>query len=75
MDYRELDDICKVCLCLGISLGDIRDEIKEGATTLEEIIVETQAGTKCSLCKIDDLDLENKRELYLDKILESEKEV
>ena len=39
-----------VCYCLGITNGDIKEAIKSGATTLEEIQEKTGAGVACGAC-------------------------
>lgn len=39
-----------ICYCYGVTKKDIVDEIKKGATTLEEIQDATGAGTACGRC-------------------------
>ena len=39
-----------VCLCQGVTDRDIRQTIDEGATTVEEIMYCTRAGTRCGSC-------------------------
>lgn len=40
-----------VCHCQEITLGEILDAIKNGATTVDAIGDETDAGTSCGCCK------------------------
>lgn len=49
----EKDDI--VCTCLELTVRDIEDAIKGGATTLDAVMEKTQAGTVCGAC-IPDLE-------------------
>ena len=42
-----------VCECFGVTNGQIRDAVWEGATTLEEVAEKTGAGTGCSGCNDD----------------------
>ncbi len=39
-----------ICFCLGVTAGDIRNAMKDGAKSLEEIMAATQAGTACGTC-------------------------
>ncbi|MEO7329669.1 MAG: (2Fe-2S)-binding protein [Minicystis sp.] len=39
-----------VCLCQGVTDRDIRHAIDEGASTIEEIMYCTRAGTRCGSC-------------------------
>jgi len=40
-----------VCLCLGVTDQEIRETIAEGASSLEEIMYCTGAGTRCGSCR------------------------
>ena len=42
-----------VCNCLGITNGQIKDAVKNGARTLEEVQDATGAGTICGACVED----------------------
>lgn len=44
-----------VCTCLELTVQDIEDAIQQGATTLEDVMETTQAGTICGAC-IPDLE-------------------
>ena len=46
-----------VCNCFQITEEEIREAIKKGAKTAEEVGNETQAGTGCGMCvdKIEEL--------------------
>ncbi|MBQ8663742.1 MAG: (2Fe-2S)-binding protein [Eubacterium sp.] len=46
-----LDEI--VCPCLGTTNQMIKDAVDNGATTLEEVQQETNAGTVCGACLED----------------------
>ncbi len=48
----DMDEI--VCSCLNITNGMIRDAVKSGAKTLEEVQEITGAGTVCGAC-LDDV--------------------
>lgn len=39
-----------VCTCLGVTSGMIKDAVDAGASTLEEVQEETEAGTICGAC-------------------------
>ncbi len=39
-----------VCYCFNITNGDIREAVKNGAVTLEEVQEKTGAGTACGAC-------------------------
>lgn len=60
-----LDKLTKVCVCKSISRKTIKDAIKNGASTVEEVMAITKAGTggcKGNRCipKIKELLEENK---------------
>ena len=40
-----------VCLCLGVTDHDLRDTIADGATSAEEVMYCTGAGTRCGTCR------------------------
>jgi bacterioferritin-associated ferredoxin len=40
-----------VCLCLGVTDHDIRETIAQGASSLEEVMDCTGAGTRCGSCR------------------------
>ncbi len=42
-----------VCNCLGITNGQIKEAVKNGARTLEEVQDATGAGTICGVCMED----------------------
>ena len=42
-----------VCSCLGITNGQIKDAVANGARTLEEVQDATGAGTICGACTED----------------------
>ncbi len=69
-EIEKLDDDFEVCLCNAVSLGEILTAIKEGHTTLDAVMDETDAGTACELCQSKEIDEDEDRELHLDEILE-----
>lgn len=73
MNYKELENDCKVCFCVGVTMGEVRDSIASGCSTVEDVMSETNAGTRCKLCKFEEIDVNNKRPYYIDKVIESEK--
>ena len=42
-----------VCTCYGITNGMIKEAVYAGASTLEEIQEQTEAGTACGACLED----------------------
>jgi len=66
-----LDADHKVCLCMGVELGEILEAIKAGNKTIEALMESTDAGTACELCQSRVIDEDEERELHLDEILES----
>ncbi len=72
-DIFELDKDKEVCLCMGVTLGEILDAIKNGACTLEDIMDATDAGTACGLCRSPEDDPDGEREIHLTEILEQAK--
>lgn len=47
----DLDKI--VCTCMNVTSGMIKDAVKDGASTLEEVQAVTYAGTVCGACLED----------------------
>lgn len=45
-----MDNNDVVCTCLGLTIGDIRKAIDDGATTFEEIQEITNVGNICGVC-------------------------
>ena len=39
-----------VCLCTGVTEARIRDTLREGACSVEEVMLCTGAGTRCGSC-------------------------
>ncbi len=39
-----------VCNCMGVTVGDIREAIKNGASNFEEVQEATSAATVCGKC-------------------------
>ncbi len=73
-DIFSIDKDKEVCLCMGVTLGEILDAIKNGACTLEEIMDTIDAGTACGLCRSPEDDPDGEREIHLTEILEQAKE-
>ena len=42
------DDV--VCTCLGLTVGDIKKAIEDGASTFEEVQEITNVGNICGVC-------------------------
>lgn len=42
-----------VCHCLSVTNGMIKDAVDAGASTLEEVMDATGAGTACGACRDD----------------------
>ena len=72
-EFKALDEDFEVCLCNGITLGEILTAIKNGHITIEALMQETDAGTTCELCQSREIDEDNEKELHLDEILEFSK--
>lgn len=68
-EIAKLEDDYEVCLCMGITLGEIIEAIKGGAATMESLMERTEAGTVCELCQSRKIDEDGDRELHLDEIL------
>ncbi len=56
-DWEIADDDEEVCHCLNVSKKEIVDAIKDGATTIQDIEKELEAGTGCGGCRVDILAL------------------
>ena len=53
-----------------VTLGEILTAIKAEHNTLNAVMDETNAGTACTLCQTQVIDVDNERDLHLDEILE-----
>ncbi len=73
-EFKTLDEDFEVCLCNGITLGEILIAIKNGHNTIEALMEETDAGTSCELCLSREIDEDDEKELHLDEILEFSKQ-
>ncbi|MGD9901056.1 MAG: (2Fe-2S)-binding protein [Spirochaetales bacterium] len=40
-----------ICFCMGVTKGEIKDAIKNGAKSIEAVGDETGAGTVCGTCR------------------------
>lgn len=40
-----------ICECMNVSYEDIKNAVKEGAKTLDDIKEATEAGTICGICE------------------------
>ena len=45
--YKDDDE---VCMCMGLTAGHIRELVENGATSIEEILEMTGAGSICGEC-------------------------
>jgi NAD(P)H-nitrite reductase large subunit len=68
-EFKELDHTMDVCICNGVTLGEILSAIKEGHNTIEALMEATDAGTACELCQSKEIDESDEREIHLDEIL------
>ncbi len=64
----------EVCLCLGITLDEIVEAIKNGACSIEEIEEKLGAGSACGLCRSVEDDPNREREIHLKDILKEMKQ-
>lgn len=48
-----MDDQEIICICMSVSVKDIKKAIEEGASTFQEIQDKTGAGTVCGVCNED----------------------
>lgn len=46
---RDMSEI--VCTCLNISVQDLADAVKNGASSFEEVVEATDVTTVCGLCE------------------------
>jgi len=69
-EMNALDSDYEVCVCMGVTLGEIVKAIEEGNHTIEELMEATDAGTACELCQSREIDEDDERDLHLDEILE-----
>ena len=63
----------EVCFCMGITLEEIMEAIKNGACDLDTLMEKTDAGTACGMCRSPEDDPNNEREIHLTEILEQAK--
>ena len=68
-EFKNLDEDTDVCICNGVTLGEILSAIKNGHTSIEAIMDETSAGTTCEMCQSVEIDDGGDREIHLDEIL------
>ncbi|MEA1892269.1 MAG: (2Fe-2S)-binding protein [Campylobacterota bacterium] len=73
-EFKALDEDFEVCLCNGITLGEILIAINNGHNTIEALMEETDAGTSCELCQSREIDEDDEKELHLDEILKFSKQ-
>lgn len=69
-EFKTLDKDMDVCICNGVTLGEILTAIENGHDTIEAIMNETDAGTTCEMCQSREIDDGGDREIHLDEILE-----
>ncbi len=69
---KKFEHSYEVCRCNHVSLGEIIYSIKEKkANSIQSISKFTDAGASCKYCQSKEKDIgEEKKELYLDEILE-----
>jgi bacterioferritin-associated ferredoxin len=70
----EMDKDIEVCHCMGVTLGEIMEAIKNGACDLESLMEATGAGTACGLCRSVEDDPNGEREIHLEDILKEAKQ-
>ena len=51
LNVRNIKDDDVVCRCVGTTAGEVRQCVRNGAKTLEEVEAQTGAGTICGFCK------------------------
>jgi len=64
----------EVCFCLGITLEEIIEAIKDGACDIETLMEKTGAGTSCKQCISTEEDPNYEREIHLQDILKELKQ-
>lgn len=42
-----------ICTCINVTVQDIKDVIKKGAVTFEEVQTITKVGTGCGKCEVE----------------------
>lgn len=67
-EFSKFDSDFEVCECMGVSLSEIEDSIKNGCDNLDCIEDKTDAGSGCGICKEKDKDSD--KELHIDEILD-----
>jgi len=72
--FEKFDLDHNVCECFDVTLEELLEAIKAGATTMEALMDKTDAGTACELCQSCEKDEDGDRELHLDEILAYAKE-
>lgn len=60
-----------VCLCMDVNMGELIASIKEGNSSLDTLMEDTDAGTACQLCQSCELDEDGEREIHLDEVLKA----
>lgn len=55
-----MDDQEIICVCMSVSVKDIKKAIEEGARTFQEIQDKTGAGTVCGVCNEDLMNIATK---------------
>ena len=68
-EFKAFDEDFEVCLCNGVTLGEILTSIKNGNNTIEALMDDTDAGTTCEECQSREKDEDGDKELHLDEIL------
>ena len=72
-EYENFEDHFEVCECMGVTLLQIKEAIKDGCKTVEDIMEKTDAGTACQRCQSLTEDTDGAKELHIDEILQFEK--
>jgi NAD(P)H-nitrite reductase large subunit len=45
------DDLTIICICMGVTRGEIKDAIRTGASTLDQLKAKLQCCTGCGTCE------------------------
>ena len=53
MNINELMRPRKLCLCRGVTKADVEKAVKDGATTMNQLVKATAATTGCGTCFLD----------------------
>ncbi len=40
-----------ICFCRNVTYGKIVEAVKNGATSIDDVVVKTSAGSSCGACK------------------------